>query len=82
MAKLRVELEKANTVTYQVPKRSRYQTPGKLKAATKEKMRGGSIRLVAYEANQWISQLFVKSKGKIGGNKGKNEGWVYKVGGL
>ena len=24
MAKLRVELEKANTVTYQVPKRSRY----------------------------------------------------------
>ena len=58
MAKLRVELEKANTVTYQVPKRSRYQTPGKLKAATlaatKEKLRGGSMRRVAYEANQWI----------------------------
>ena len=69
MAKLRVELEKANTVAYQVPKRSRYQTPGKLKAATlaatKEKLRGGSMRLVAYEANQWISQLFVKGKGRI-----------------
>ena len=71
MAKLRVELEKANTITYQVPKRSRYQTPGKLKeatlAATKEELKGGTMRLqlVAYEANQWISQLFVKEKGKI-----------------
>ena len=34
-------------------------------AATKEKLRGGSTRLVAYEANQWISQLFVKGKGRI-----------------
>ena len=69
MAKLRVELKKANTFTYQVPKRSRYQTPGKLKeatlAATKEKLKGGTMRLVAYEANQWISQLFVKGKGRI-----------------
>ena len=69
MAQLRVEPEKANTVTYQVPKRSRYQAPWELKeatsAATKEKLKGGSMRLVAYEANRWISQLFVKGKGRI-----------------
>ena len=29
MANLRAELEKANAVTYQVPTRSRYQTPRK-----------------------------------------------------
>ena len=34
-------------------------------ALIKEKLRGGSMRLVAYEANQWISQLFVKVKGRI-----------------
>ena len=69
MARLRVELEKANTVSYQVPKRSRYQTPGNLKKATleatKAKLKEGTMRLVKYEANQWISQLFVKGKGRI-----------------
>ena len=69
MARLRVELEKANTVAYQVPKRSRYQTPVNLKKATLEatkgKLREGTMRLVKYEANQWISQLFVKGKGRI-----------------
>lgn len=34
-------------------------------AATKEKEKGGTMRLVAYEANQWISQLPVKGKGRI-----------------
>jgi hypothetical protein len=69
MARLRVELKKANTVAYQVPKRSRYQTPGNLKRATleatKAKLKEGTMRLVKYEANQWISQLFVKGKGRI-----------------
>ena len=68
MAKLRVELEKADTVTYQLPKRSRYHTPRKLKeatlAATKEKLKGVTMRLVACEAHQRIPQLFVKGKGK------------------
>ena len=70
MAKLRVELEKANTVTYQVSEGSKDQTPGKLKeaalAATKKKLKGWTMRLVAYEANQWVSQLSVKGKGRIG----------------
>jgi len=69
MAKLKVELKDINTVAYQVPKRSRYQTPGKLKkaalAATKLKLKEGTMRLVKYEANQWISQMFIKGKGRV-----------------
>ena len=69
MAKLKVELKDINTVAYQVPKRSRYQTPGKLTkaalAATKLKLREGTMRLVKYEANQWISQMFIKGKGRV-----------------
>ena len=34
-------------------------------AATKEKLKGGTMRRVAYEAHQWISQMFVKGKGRI-----------------
>ena len=34
-------------------------------AATKEKLKAGTMRLVAYEAHQWITQLFVKGKGRI-----------------
>ena len=68
ITKLRVELEKANTITYQVPKRSRYQTPRKMKAATlaatRETPRGGSMKPVAYEANQWIV-AFVGGRSRI-----------------
>ena len=34
-------------------------------AETKGKLKGWTMRLVAYEANQWISQLFVTGKGRI-----------------
>jgi hypothetical protein len=52
-----------------VPKWSRYQTPGKLKkatlAATKLKLKEGTMRLVKYEANRWISQMFIERKGRV-----------------
>ena len=46
----------------------RYQTPQKLHApimtALRDKLEIGSLRLVKYEASQWISPMFVKPKGR------------------
>ena len=69
MARLKLTLADDHTVPFQVPRRSRFQTPEKLReavmAATKLKLKDGQLRLVKYSHEQWICQVFAKGKGRI-----------------
>ena len=67
---LKLSLEvKDGEAPAQFPLRLRYQTPQKLNApvmaAIREKLGMGSLNLVKYNVNQWISPMFVKPKGRV-----------------
>jgi site-specific DNA-cytosine methylase len=69
LPRLQLRLKGDETVPYQVPVRSRYQTPTKLREATlhalKKKLDAGWLKLVPYDSEAWISMMFVKAKGRI-----------------
>jgi hypothetical protein len=69
LKKLVLDLKKLETAPYQVPRRSRFQTPEKLKvaviAALRQKLKDRSMKLVPYGPDQWIIMMFAKGKGRI-----------------
>jgi hypothetical protein len=69
MKELVLRVRDEETVPYQVPKRSRFQTPAKLRkptlAALRQKLASRKMKLVAYDPESWISSLFVKGKGRL-----------------
>ena len=66
---LPVKMRKGTGAPFQVPRHKRFYAPHQRRAAVlaglKQKFKKKHLRLVKYNENQWISQMFVKFKGRI-----------------
>ena len=69
LAELKVMLADEQTVPYQVPVKTRMNTPAaRIPAALAElklRMKRGHLKVCAHKQEQWIAAMFYKSKGRI-----------------